>query len=186
MKVLIISCSLNPNSRSFILATQAITDLEKLGVSTQLLDLREHPLELAGSSSSWGTPNAKMLSSAIRDADAILMAVPIYNFYANAVAKNVIEVTGSVWNNKLVGFLCAAGGNASYMSVMNLANSLMLDFRCLIIPRFVYACKSDFSDGTKDQVNISSTEIKSRIKELTATTVELATALKGTLTKTSG
>jgi FMN reductase len=38
--------------------------------------------------------------------------------------------------NKVVGFLCAAGGKSSYMSVMRLANSLMLDFRCLIIPHF--------------------------------------------------
>jgi FMN reductase len=31
------------------------------------------------------------------------------------------------------------------MSIMGLANSLMLDFRCLIIPRFVYAKSEDFT-----------------------------------------
>jgi FMN reductase len=31
------------------------------------------------------------------------------------------------------------------MSIMGLANSLMLDFRCLIIPRFVYAKGDDFA-----------------------------------------
>jgi hypothetical protein len=41
--------------------------------------------------------------------------------------------------------ICAAGGGSSYMSVMGLANSLMLDFRCLIIPRFVYAKGDDFA-----------------------------------------
>jgi hypothetical protein len=30
--------------------------------------------------------------------------------------------------------------------VMSMANSLMLDFRCLIIPRFVYATRNDFDD----------------------------------------
>jgi FMN reductase len=35
------------------------------------------------------------------------------------------------------------------MSIMGLANSLMLDFRCLIIPRFVYAKGDDFS-ATKE------------------------------------
>ena len=30
---------------------------------------------------------------------------------------------------------------------MSLANSLMLDFRCLIIPRIVYATSQDFTDG---------------------------------------
>ena len=33
------------------------------------------------------------------------------------------------------------------MAIMPLANSLMLDFRCLIVPRFVYATKAAFSDG---------------------------------------
>ncbi len=51
----------------------------------------------------------------------------------------MIELAGSAWEDKIVGFLCAAGGMSSYMSVMAYANSLMLDFRCVIIPRFVYA-----------------------------------------------
>ena len=59
--------------------------------------------------------------------------------------KNLVELTGSAWEDKTVGFLCAAGGASSYMSLMGLANSLMLDFRCLIIPRFVYAKGDDFT-----------------------------------------
>jgi len=61
------------------------------------------------------------------------------------MAKNLLELTGGSWENKTVGFLCAAGGSSSYMSIMGLANSLMLDFRCLIIPRFVYAKGDDFT-----------------------------------------
>ena len=44
----------------------------------------------------------------------------------------------------VVGFLCAAGGLGSYMSIMSLANSLMLDFRTVIVPRFVYATGDAF------------------------------------------
>ena len=58
----------------------------------------------------------------------------------------MIELTGSSWEDKIVGFLCAAGGTTSYMSVMAYANSLMLDFRCVIIPRFVYATGNAFDD----------------------------------------
>jgi hypothetical protein len=44
---------------------------------------------------------------------------------------------------------------------MGLANSLMLDFRCMIIPRFVYAIGRDFTDH-----ELVSTEVKDRIREL--------------------
>jgi len=54
----------------------------------------------------------------------------------------------------VVGFLCAAGGKGSYMSVMSLANSLMLDFRCLIIPRFVYSTGEDFEEGEVTDPNV--------------------------------
>lgn len=47
------------------------------------------------------------------------------------------------------------------MSVMGLANSLMLDCRCLIIPRFVYADSSAFCAE-----QISDTKIVERIDEL--------------------
>jgi FMN reductase len=91
----------------------------------------------------------------------------------NAAAKNVVELVGSALENKIVGFLCAAGGHGSYMSVMSLANSLMLDFRCLIVPRFVYATGKDF---TGDE--ITSPKVSERINQLCEATMRLATALK--------
>ena len=73
----------------------------------------------------------------------------------------MIELTGDAWSNKIVGFLCAAGGKQSYMSVMNLANSLMLDFRCLIIPRFVYSVSEDFEVD-----DMTDSKVKARVNEL--------------------
>jgi FMN reductase len=94
--------------------------------------------------------------------------VPIYNYASGASAKNLIELTGSAWSDKVVGFLCAAGGHSSYMSILGLANSLMLDFRCLINPRFVYTDGSAFEGG-----QITDSEIKKRIEELASSTMRL-------------
>src|SRR5438105_5053395 len=92
--------------------------------------------------------------------DTELVAAPIYNYDVAAAAKNMIELAGSAWENKVVGFLCAAGGTASYMSVMAYANSLMLDFRCVIIPRFVFATSDAFDgDNITDKKIIARTEI---------------------------
>jgi FMN reductase len=85
----------------------------------------------------------------------------------------MIELTGSVWEDKIVGFLCAAGGEGSYMSVMAYANSLMLDFRCVIIPRFVFAT-SDAFDGE----NITDKEITKRIEQVADDLVRFTGALR--------
>ena len=99
--------------------------------------------------SAYSDPEVEKTRSRIESAAGILIAAPVYNFYLNAAVKNLIELTGSAWEDKVVGFLNAAGGYSSYMSVMSIANSLMLDFRCVIVPRFVYAVRIRFS-GWRD------------------------------------
>ena len=94
-------------------------------------------------------PSAKKLSTAVEEADGVIVAAPVYNYDVSASAKNMIELTGSAWEDKIVGFLCAAGGMSSYMSVMAYANSLMLDFRCVVIPRFVFATGDAFDDDAR-------------------------------------
>lgn len=173
MNILIVSCSLNSDSRSRILAAEAARVLRSREIGITELDLRKHPLPFCDGENC-DPAVLQPLRDAIRSADAILMAVPIYNYDVNAAAKNLVELTGSVWNEKIVGFLCAAGGHASYMSVMSLANSLMLDFRCLIIPRFVYAVESDFTGA-----EISSPKIRQRIEQLGSQAIKLGTALSG-------
>ena len=170
--ILVISCSLNPDSSSFILATRSAEVFRDDGAETRLVDLRQHPMPMCDGQTCTNSSVIE-LTRLIESADAIILAVPIYNFDANAAAKNLVEHTGSVWEGKIVGFLAAAGGHSSYTSIMPLANSLMLDFRCLIVPRFVYAVGHDFADG-----QISSEKISMRLKQLAAELMRLARALK--------
>src|SRR6202050_1718224 len=158
---LIISASLRSASLSRVMAEALREAYAKLGVSHQLIDLREYVLPLCDGEAAYGHPHVTTLSALVEAARVIVVATPIYNYDANATAKNLVELTGSAWENKTVGFLCAAGGSSSYMSVMGLANSLMLDFRCLIIPRFVYATRNDFTDE-----KIPTDEVKARVTRL--------------------
>ena len=144
---LIISTSLRTASLSRVMAQALQKDYEQLGVSARLVDLREYVLPLCDGEAAYAHPHVATLSGWIEAARVIVIATAVYNYDANAAAKNMIELTGDSWENKIVGFLCAAGGNSSYMSIMSLANSLMLDFRCLIVPRFVYATGSEFGPG---------------------------------------
>ena len=150
MRYLVISCSLSEKSRSRRLAELALRKLQTEDQSADWLDLREHPLPLCDGGAAYGDPEVPPVAGKIRGADGILLASPIYNYDVNAAAKNLVELTGvGCWGGKVVGFLAAAGGAGSYLSVFPLANSLMADFRCVVIPRFVYAVGSSFDAGGK-------------------------------------
>lgn len=177
-KIAIISCSLNKASRSRILARQAAEILSNLGAEAEFIDLQDYQLPLCDGGPAYGNANVKEITERIAEMDAVLLAVPVYNYYANAAAKNLIELTGKAWDDKIVGFLAAAGGHSSYMSVMSLANQLMLDFRCLVVPRFVYATGSDFGPATDGTEKITSEKIENRVEELADAILNLAKGLQ--------
>ena len=152
----------------------AFRHLEKAKVEGAWLDISELELPLCDADACYTTPGSRKVSKAIEGADGILLATPVYNYDVSAAAKNLVELTGSAWEEKVVGFLCAAGGMSSYMSVMAFANSLMLDFRSVIIPRFVYATGRAFEgDDLKDK------EVGQRIEELADELVRFTKALRG-------
>lgn len=172
MDVLVIGCSLNPQSYSQILARELLAELRRLHVEARFVDLREHDLPLCdGGNEATADP---ALSEVIAAADAVLLAVPVYNYDLSAATKNLIELTGQAWHEKIVGFACAAGGVVSYMSALGLANSLMLDFQCLIIPRFVYTTRHDY-----EQNQLVGERARQRLRTLASETVRITAALKG-------
>src|SRR5215471_17249066 len=172
-KHLVISTSGNPDSNSRRMGRAAFAHLQKKKVDSDWVDIREMELPLCDAHKCYEMPGSKKLSTAIERADGILIAAPVYNYDVAAATKNMIELTGSVWEDKIVGFLCAAGGMASYMSVMAYANSLMLDFRCVIIPRFVFATSEAFN-GDK----ISDKKTVRRIETLADELVRFTKALR--------
>lgn len=173
-KYLVISTSGNPDSNSRRMARLAFAHLEKAKVECTWLDISQLGLPLCDADACYTQPAAQQVSKAIKAADGILLGVPVYNYDVSAAAKNLVELTGKAWENKVVGFLCAAGGMSSYMSVMAFANSLMLDFRCVIVPRFVYATGRAFDDD-----DLKDTEVGERIKDLAGEIVRFTEALRG-------
>jgi NAD(P)H-dependent FMN reductase len=171
--ILVISSSLHPNSRSRILARACIERLGELGEPAKLFDLAETTLPACDGATAYGDPNALALGHLIEAADGILIASPVYNYDVSSALKNAVELTGRAWTGKVVGMMLAAGGAGSYMSAMGLANSLMLDFRCLIVPRFIYAT-GDFFEGDR----LADDVIQGRIEVLVEETLRLASALR--------
>lgn len=169
---LVLSASLNPKSRSRILAKHCVDLLSEANREVTLFDLAVHAFPPCDGGAAYGDANVQQLSKLIEQATAIFIASPVYNYDVNSVAKNALELTGRAWTGKVVSMMLAAGGQGSYMSGMGLANSLMLDFRCLIVPRFVYATEAAFGDD-----NITDDAVQKRMTQLVSDTTCIADAV---------
>ena len=139
---------------------------------SEFFDLQKKPLPMCDGDKCYDLPEVINFREKVKNAKGIIMAIPIYNFNVSSGAKNVIELGGKMFYDKVFGFICAAGGKSSYMSVMSFANSLMIDYRCFIIPKFVYALKNDFN-GTE----ITNPEIKERVIQLGKDLIRISEAL---------
>ena len=166
---LVFSTSLHPDSRSRILARSAVGELEKRKVASDFIDLADLNLPHCDGNDCYELPEVVHLATRIRQAQGILISAPVYNYDLSSSAKNLIELTGNAWSEKVVGFLCSAGGQGSYMSPMGLASSLMLDFRCLILPQFVYVTDEAFKGD-----EIDDPEINRRIAKLVERLIQIS------------
>jgi FMN reductase len=173
-KYLVISTSGNAESNSRIMGRVAFEHLQKHKVDCEWIDISGLDLPLCDADKCYLNPAAQKLQKTIDAADGMIIAAPVYNYDVSAAAKNMIELTGSAWEDKIVGFLCAAGGMGSYMSVMAYANSLMLDFRTIIIPRFVYATGDSF-EGDK----LVDKKAEKRVQQVADELVRFTSALRG-------
>jgi NAD(P)H-dependent FMN reductase len=172
-KLLVISTSGNPDSNSRRMGRVAFEHLKNQKADCDWIDISTLDLPMCDADKCYLNAAAQKLNKAIEGADGIIMATPVYNFDVAAAAKNMLELTGSSWEDKVVGFLCAAGGSNSYMAVMAFANSLMLDFRTVIIPRFVYAT-SDAFDGDE----LTDKKVEKRVQQLADDLIRFTKALR--------
>jgi FMN reductase len=173
-KHLVISTSGNPDSNSRRMGRLAFQHLQNQKADCEWIDISKLDLPLCDADKCYANVEGQKLNKAIGQADGILVATPVYNYDVAAAAKNMLELTGSSWEEKVVGFLCAAGGSSSYMAVMAFANSLMLDYRSVIIPRFVYATGDAF-DGD----NVADPKVAERIKQLADDLIRFTKGLRG-------
>jgi len=169
LRYLVFSTSLNPDSKSRAFARLAFEQLKTADPAASLVDLREIELPMCDGANFKKDPNVIALREKILAAQGILIAAPVYNYDLSAATKNLLEMTGDAWTGKIVGFLCAAGGQGSYMAPMGLMNSLMLDFRCLVLPRFVFG-----SNDSVDSTGTVDSKVQERILELTDTLIDVS------------
>jgi FMN reductase len=173
MKIAIVEAGPALTSKSRILAHAfaGIVEATFPEVEPSWIDFVKAPLPVYTGPQTWEDPAVIATAGTLEAAAAVVICTPIYNFSLPASVKSLLELTGDAWTGKVVGFLCNAGGTRSYMAPLGFANSLMLDYRCLILPRFVYATSDAFADS-----EVSDAEIRERLELFTFELVVLARA----------
>lgn len=160
-KIVVLCSSLSFDSNTRHLCNFAAAYAGSKGMDLSHIDLKDHKILPYGEE---GGQGVDFLKEELGAAQGIVIGFPLYNYTMNATLKAVIEHCGSCFDDKVVGIMTAAGGRSSYMSVMNVAQCLMLDFRTWVVPRCVYAARSDF-----DAEGIAEDKVRRRIEELVDT-----------------
>jgi NAD(P)H-dependent FMN reductase len=157
-RYLVISCSLSQTSNSALLAEQAVKNLKAQGHDVDFIDLRKFELPLCNGhgGSAYDHPQVKEIHDRINKADGILIAAPIFNNAVGASAKNLIELTthahkdvlsGKAWDNKVVGFMGAAGSKPGTYAFLPFMNGLIIDAEIIFVPTFVTATREDIDSN---------------------------------------
>ncbi len=175
------SSSLDPESRSAVIARLCLDKLRRRGADTALIDLRETPLARFDNKSIYETPGYTKLHEQIGRADGLVLCTPIYNWSVSAELKKLIEANGSTppdgskrgaWFDKVLTFAGAAGLPHSYMAFGALTTTMMLDFKCVINPYHIYVHNRHWAAGEL------TSEAHARIDKTLAVMLELTTLLR--------
>lgn len=134
--VLLVETSAAAGSKSRRMSRMLADMLAQRGVDVSILDLRQ-------------STSAASREAALIAATHVVFAVPVHNYDAGAGARGVIEhLPFAALEGKTVGVVCAAGSQRSYMSVLPFLNTLLLEFHCWVVPRYVFATSHDFDGDT--------------------------------------
>lgn len=163
MSVLIVSTALRAGSKTQVIADALRAACEAAGVAASVLDLATTPLPLCDGASCYQDAGVTAATVQVRAARAVVLCFPVYNHQANAAAKNFVEVTNAGWEGKVVGLVANGGTDRSYLAPLSMANSLMVDHRCLVVPRFVFVTPTNFDPAGRLAAN---GEIATRLAEL--------------------
>ncbi len=179
-RISVVSSSLDPHSRSAVIAKLCLDKLEQQGIATTFIDLREINLAPFDNDTVYKTAEYAELHSAVAAANGLVLCTPIYNWSVSAELKKLVEATGSTppdssrrgaWFDKVITFAGAAGLPHSYMAFGALATTLMLDFKCVINPYHIYVHNRHW---TADELG---DEAHARIDKALLVMLELTTLL---------
>ena len=178
---LVVSSSLNPESRSERIARRYSEALVTREVASTFVTLKDY--DLPGFDNPSELPSdCESLHRMVLDAEAVVLAGPIYNWGCSAELKRFVEFVGTIppdgsrrgaFFDKILTFISSAGLPHSYMGFAPTMASMILDFKCIINPYYIYVHNQHWN---ADRINDDTSR---RIERSADVLVELMRALRG-------
>lgn len=159
MNTLILSSSLSPDSKSFILCNSIANKVSKKGANVTVVDART--INLAPSHKPM-TKSMKELAEKITAANNIVIGMGVHNYSISDSLKILLDTCCEGFTGKFFGIACAAGGSHSYLTTMQLTQICMNEWRMIQLPQVVYATESDFTAE-----KISNPDVQKRLTQFT-------------------
>ena len=182
MRILVLSASLDKESRSRDLAHACQEVLGQLGANVLFVDLEQLNVPNFDNDTIYTSEAYLELHRKTHSSDGVVLCGPVYNWSISSELKKYIEYVGSTpadgtlegaLFDKVVTFVNAGGLPHSYTAFREAATSLMLDFKCIINPYHVYAHNRHWQGGVLGE------EVRQRVEKSMAVLLELCTLLKG-------
>tara|TARA_Y100001968_G_C19365023_1_gene722026 strand:- start:10 stop:534 length:525 start_codon:yes stop_codon:yes gene_type:complete len=173
MKTLIFSTTHYKNSKPDAIASYLNTQLKNLNINCSYIHIGDLNLPMCDGYDCYKNKTVITIQKQVNEANSFIICSPIYNYDLNAIAKNLIELCGQGFKDKVVGLAVTAGGQNSYMAPLSFINSLLIDYRCIIVPRYVYVTSEAFDENN----SITDTSIQTRLNELTQSLVNITKKL---------
>ena len=146
MKICLISGSLSENSRSRQMVKYVQSVIEKEGVETSYIDLRDVKMDFCdGRKESYGEDieNAKKIMD---EADSILFGYGVYCYSIPASLKNFVDIAFPSMS-KLFGQIIAAGGANSFLAHEHFSQILKNETHAPPYPGVIYADYPTYPGG---------------------------------------
>ncbi|WP_032113067.1 NADPH-dependent FMN reductase [Candidatus Paracaedibacter symbiosus] len=178
---IVLQTSLNKtDSRSDLIGEILYDKATKAGFKVEKISLKDFPLPLCDGhgGAAFDDPNVKILHAKIKEAKAIFVAFPVYNYAVSAGTKNLFELTshphkdilsGDAWGGKVVALIGSAGSPKSMLAPLSFADSIMTDQKCHIVPHITIANADDFKDKKPTK------ELDERLNKIVEQAKQLAT-----------
>ena len=151
MTTLILSSSLSPTSKSFMLCKSIEKKLINKDVKCILVDARKIKAQPYHEEM---TQEMKKLKELIKEADNLIIGMGVHCYSINDNLKILLDNCFEEAKEKFYGIMCAAGGQKSYLATQHLTQICMNEWRMIQLPRIVYAVNSEFNKDGKISNNI--------------------------------
>jgi len=146
--VVAICGSLRDESHTRTALAVALDAAERVGASTELIDLRELELPVFDADAE-DAGDAPELARRVREADAVLLGTPMYHGSYSSVLKTALDYCGfDEFENETVGLLAVAGGRFPVSaldhlrSVCRALDAWVLPYQA-VVPRAYQAIEDD-------------------------------------------